>query len=587
MPDERVQKCGKCARFRVPDAGCPNYDSFTEYVGGKPLMDAGSIACSSFFLKGRAWKGEKNDEPKERLVQRASIISEDFIAEEVWNHKDSPTFYVKYFDGKETEKDRIELGETDNKDVPIVYVPVDNAALRKGLVILPSKPEKSTFLDLFTKIDAFALKCYDPCGKDSVVKLLNRVVVGSWFLDRFVEDPRFDVAGSGKFAPIIPLRGPSQSGKNRLAFVLRLLSYRPYFEMSTYRIPSLYRPLDLWQGTLVLDEADFANTNEKSELIHFLNCRATGTPISRQDTLNPRITHVFSNFGLTILTQRRVFDDNATESRCLPFYSEVTDKKLPTVETEEMLKEGLELQNMLFYLRLEYFKQVTIDKTAWLDDISDPRLCASLLPLLALSGFDSSISETVKETVKDVERLKVEQKANSEDGMLVNSLWEKGLFEQYSGVPNNEHYYFMVLVEEAGEEGETSERKFPLTVSALADEFKMSSRNIRKVLNSLNLCSSGLPRSIKYGKKNYRIVFFDPPKFEKRLREFVIDYKPYALYDLLELKHPESATHATDATLGIHGSKQLAGFLDQSKQNDGCSGSVASVASVTEKEVKG
>lgn len=515
---------------------------------------------------------------KERLVQRATIVTDDFLAEEIWNRKTLPKFYVKYFDGrKNEEKDRIDLGETDNKGTPIFYVPVDNAALRKGLVILPSEPKETTFKELFEKSDKFAFKCYDPCGRESIVKLLNRVVIGSWFLDRFVENPRFDIAGSGKFAPVIPLRGPSQSGKNRYAFVLRLLSYRPYFEMSTYRIPSLYRPLDLWNGTLVLDEADFANTNEKSELIHFLNCRATGTPISRQDAKNPRKTDVFSNFGQTILTQRRIFDDNATESRCLPFYSEVTDKKLPTVETEEMLKEGLELQNMLFYLRLEYFKQVTIDKTAWLNDISDPRLVASLLPLLALSKFDSSIEETIKETVKDVERLKVEQKANSEDGVLINALWEKGLFAQYSGFANNEHYYFQTQEHE----DDDSVNVIPLTISTLAEEFKATSRNIRKILNSLNLCACGLPRVVKVGNKSCRVIFFDPSKFEKRLREFVADYEPFGLYKILGLEKP--VTEVTQVTHPTCSLDQFAGKKDEEELH---AGTVTSVTCVTDSDSK-
>jgi hypothetical protein len=68
---------------------------------------------------------------KERLVQRATIVTDEFLCEEVWDRKALPKFYVKYFDGRKSEeKDRIELGETDNKGRPIVYVPVDNAALR-------------------------------------------------------------------------------------------------------------------------------------------------------------------------------------------------------------------------------------------------------------------------------------------------------------------------------------------------------------------------------------------------------------------------------------------------------------------------
>jgi hypothetical protein len=488
-------------------------------------------------------------ETEEKYVQKPTVITEDFIAEEIWDRRGFPQYYVHYFDGKEDEvKESLDVGETDIHGNPIIYVPVDNTALRKGLVILPTGVKPCTWKELLDKIDTFAPKCYDACGQDVTVKFLCRVVIGSWFLDRFVEDPEFDVAGAGKFAPLIPIRGPSKSGKNRLAFVLRLLSYRPYFEMSTYRIPSLYRPLDLWQGTLVLDEADFNNTNEKSELVHFLNCRATGSPLSRQNPKNPRITDVFTNFGLTILTQRRLFDDNATENRSLPYYSEQTDQKIPTVETDTMLKEGLELQNMLLYLRLKYFKEVKIDKTAWLQEISDPRLVAALLPLLALAKLEPSLMETVKETVKGMERLKVEQTANSEDGIVINTLWDKEGFACYAAMKGHEHYYFTHQVKTKIAEDKDEIQTLPLTVSMLAEELRIKGRDIRKILNSLNL-SVGMPRIVKLSNKNWRVIWFDPARLEKRLREFVVDYEPNSLYEKLGLKKlATDATHATDKT---------------------------------------
>ena len=217
-----------------------------------------------------------------------------------------------------------------------------------------------------------------------------------------------------------------------------------------------------------MDEADFNFTNEKSELIHYLNCRATGTPISRQNSSNPNRTDVFASFGQTILTQRRVFDDNATESRCLPYYSEVTDKQLATVETDDMLKEGLELQNMLFYLRLEYYNKVVIDKTAWIADLTDPRLVASLLPLLALSRFEPSIKETIKETARSLQRLKVEQKSGSEDGVIINAFWEKEGFAPYSALPGNEHYFFTHQILIRGKDDEEGHLEtVPVTVGAL------------------------------------------------------------------------------------------------------------------------
>jgi hypothetical protein len=478
------------------------------------------------MISGKLNKIEKEVEEKDVYVPRPTVITPEYIAEEIWNRRDPPQYLVYRFNDDRFETLwEISLGETNAKGQNIIYIPVFNDSLKKGLVIVPTGYTETSFTEIFREIDEFALLSYDPCGQDALVKLLSRICVGSWFLDRFVADPAYDIAGSGKFAPIIPIRGPSQSGKNRLAFVLRLLSYKPYFEMSTYRIPSLYRPMDLWQGTLVLDEADFANTNEKSELVHFLNCRATGTPLSRQNPTNANITDTFSNFGLTILTQRKPFDDNATESRALPFYSETSDKKLPVIETDDMLKRGLELQNKLLYLRMKYYRLVTINKEAWVNELCDHRLVASLLPLLALSNHEPSLKDTITKTAKEVERAKVEEKSNSMDGLIINFLWEKigdRLFEKWR--PNIFYFLEKTEIETTGEI--ETEHKTALTTKHLSDQFKWSSQAIRKALASLGIVEKGLVNSIKVDGRTQRVIFFDPARFEKRLREFVVNYKP-------------------------------------------------------------
>lgn len=535
---------------------------------------------------------DANSKEKEKIkrVQTPTVVTEKFLAEEIWDRKGSPKFLVYWLDDEKFEElGEIDLGETDDKGRKVMYVPVFNEMLRKGLVIVPTGVTPCDFNEVLEKIDAFTgLPNYDACGKETVVRFLSRVAICSWFLDRFVEDPLMDVAGAGKFAPIIPIRGPSQSGKNRLAFLLRMFSYRPYFEMSTYRVPSLYRPLDVWKGTLILDEADFAGTTEKSELIHFLNCRATGTPISRQDSKNPKITHTFSNFGQTILTQRRIFDDNATESRCLPYYSEATDRQLPTVETDEMLKRGLELQNLLLYLRMKYYKKIVIDKTAWVNGVSDPRLVASLLPLLALGKFEPEIKNIANGTIQEVERLKIEQKANSEDGTIINHLWEK-IGEGSFALWNNPHFY--VLTKEKTGEGEDDWIPVPLTTTRMSDELKWTTRTVRKVVNSLSLCAKGLPSTIKVGNKTWRVIFFDPEKMEKRLREFVVGYEPKKILKLAgeklgvgqqKLPTEEKVTEVTQDTDIIHGDNLEETKEAEVPEDTPYARSVTSVSSVTE-----
>jgi hypothetical protein len=524
------------------------------------------------MLSSKLGKIEKDVEEKDVYIQRPTVVTSEFIAEEIWSRINAPQYLVYRFkeDSFETLKE-IPSRETNAKGQNIIYIPVNNDSLKKGLIIVPTGCTETTFRELFEEIDKFAVLSYDPCGQEALVKLLTRICVGSWFLDRFVADPVFDIAGSGKFAPIIPIRGPSQSGKNRLAFVLRLLSYKPYFEMSTYRIPSLYRPMDLWQGTLVLDEADFANTNEKSELVHFLNCRATGTPLSRQNPNNPGVTDTFTNFGITIVTQRRPFDDNATESRALPFYSEASDKRLPVIETDEMLKQGLELQNKLLYLRMKYYRQVTINKEAWVNELNDHRLVASLLPLIALSSHEPSLKETITKTAKEVEKAKVEEKANSMDGLIVNFLWEKindRLFENW-----RPRIFYILESREVETDNEIEkEKRIALTTRHLADQFRWSPQSIRKALASLGIAEKGLTNSVKVNGRTQRVIFFDPSRMEKRLREFVVDYVPNAV------------TEVTGVTVSTPNIPDSPLFNCYKKTSEPYEKSVTSVTSVTNLE---
>jgi hypothetical protein len=313
--------------------------------------------------------------------------------------------------------------------------------------------------------------------------------------------------------------------------------------------------MDVWKGTLVLDEADFAQTNEKSELIHYLNCRATGTPVSRQNSKDPSITDTFDNFGITILTQRRGFDDNATESRAIPFYSERSDKKIPVAETDDMLKQGLQLQNELLYLRMRYYREIKIEKATWLEDIADSRLMASLLPLLAIAKFEPTVKETIISSVKEVEQAKIREKANSMDGQLIGYLWEKikdGLFVYYRpGL-----FYVLENVEKDETDEIAKEQRTVLNAKILADHFKWNPITIGRVLTSLGIASKGLNNSVKVGKKTYRVIFFEPVMIEKRLKEFVFDYPSKHIFTLVT-----DTSEVTDSNCG-GSQKTLTGYSD-------------------------
>ena len=93
---------------------------------------------------------------------------------------------------------------------------------------------------------------------------------------------------------------------------------------------SLYHLIENVGGTLLIDEADFADTNVGSEIAKILNSGYTrGKPVVRMENntatrrWEPRAYEVF---GPKILNGRMRFSDDATESRCLTSISRETDR---------------------------------------------------------------------------------------------------------------------------------------------------------------------------------------------------------------------------------------------------------------------
>jgi len=479
-------------------------------------------------------------------------ITLDFIAEEVWDGKGRPRFAVRFFKNIEiVYMEEINLGEIDERERPIIYIPVLNDHLTKGMVTVPRSPTKCSLKEVIE--DAFKFvsntKFYDPCGKLPQVKVQSLIMVGSWFLDKMVPHTIIPIAGVGRFAPIIPIRGPSESGKNRLANVLRFVSYHPYFDLSKTAIPSLFRPLDTWLGTLFMDEADVKYSGATAELTRYLNSRATGTPIARQNPDNISESQVFQSFGITVLTQRQHFDDNATEGRSVPYYSEKTLDKIPTIETDDIVDEGLKIQDKLLYLRLTLWDKIILDKTEWHEKLTDARLNAALIPAYALAKHEPWIMKIIDDVVEDIEEAKRKRKAASIDGQLVNYIWEK----LESGLFDIENTYYYVLKEHKivkDDKGVEKEIKTPLTASHIKKDIGLGYKTTRKVWDSLNVSPDDAPDRIRVGSRVWRVFWFDPLRLDKMLREFVVDYEPLGLYDKLGLPKPVTDVTGVTDTVG-------------------------------------
>jgi hypothetical protein len=142
--------------------------------------------------------------------------------------------------------------------------------------------------------------------------------------------------------------------------------------------------------------------------------------------------------------------------------------------------------------------------------------------------------------LKKIERRKTALKAQSDDGLLINYIYEKiqpneeapdgkKLFESYlDGRAYYLYYKNEIVVEKAFVNGKEIEQekeiKVPLTTSLIGSELGWNNpKEIRKKLDAL-LHVEDLPETVRISGKKARAVFFRPGPLVKLCKEFVLDF---------------------------------------------------------------
>jgi len=206
MSDSENKICGECARYKVPDSGCPNYNSFYEFAEGKPLMDADSEACSEFHKV----KGKKKGKEKKNF--KDSGVFEDKGCFEAIYHNNKPSFIIYHenvfeiIDAIKSDKESFYPKEL--KQIP--YQPYDyfeGSVLNREELFWKVRSEIDTFIDV------------EPIWKD---------VLASCVLLTYQQEKLHSV-------PYIFLYGDNESGKSTVLKVLNKLCYRPLYGVT---IPS-------------------------------------------------------------------------------------------------------------------------------------------------------------------------------------------------------------------------------------------------------------------------------------------------------------------------------------------------------------
>lgn len=256
----------------------------------------------------------------------------------------------------------------------VPFSPLNNL-LTHDVVLFPGEPaEYGSKAELLSAIRSFIHRYVDL--SPLFEQIAAHYILLSWIHDNFQELPYLRVMGS------------PGSGKTRFLLTIGSLCYKPIFASGASTISPLFRILDSMKGTLVLDEADFRFSDEKSDVTKILNNGTVrGFPVLRaeQNTqtkeFNPHAYHVF---GPKLIATRSGFEDRGLESR---FISERLGMQhlrhdVPISLGDEHRQEAQELRSKLLLFRLRSHGRLSVPTE--LDRSLEPRLLQSFGPLLAV-----------------------------------------------------------------------------------------------------------------------------------------------------------------------------------------------------------
>jgi hypothetical protein len=272
----------------------------------------------------------------------------------------------------------------------IRYVPPapENPVLVEGVVrFAPRVGELYTTRELVRKVQATINRYMDV---DVFYETLSAYyVLFTWLHDAF------------NTLPYLRVLGDAGSGKSRFLQVVGSLCYRPLTVTGAATTSPIFRLIDRYRGTLVMDEGDFGKSDEAADIIKIFNTgyqRSQGIVLRAGAKENNFEPEVFVVYGPKVLATRQRFQDWAVESRCITkeMGGPTTREDIPIELPREFWTEEVpDLHALLLRYRLEHWRPEIALDFSQLDNSLEPRLNQVMLALVSIVD-DEDLKEDLR-----------------------------------------------------------------------------------------------------------------------------------------------------------------------------------------------
>lgn len=449
---------------------------------------------------------------EEDKVFKESMITGTKIIEEIWNPEMQSPRFVVYDTVANTYEYQQTVTEGEQEIYPVPFEPGEerSVCLPQGVM------EYGDITTLRKEMLEWALKQYDPVSNGALFEHIVNLSLTSWITEwqeGFVE----------KFLPIIQAVGPSETGKKRLLTVARFLFYRSVYALKTTKIPSLFRLLAKWRGTLVLDEADLDDSTLSAEFVQYVNSRADGVPVTRFNS-EEDANKWFYSFGFTILAMRKPFADDGAQSRCIKFQTEGTNKPadIDLIPPLEWAKQGEELRQKLMMFRLRHLIKPRVFPTqVSAEGVNSFRPREGALMINALGEEDPGLKRDLDANIRLQDKRMVEERATSMEGLILNTVYGWINDDDVEPIRHKTGWY---LIKSGRSAKSDEEWEAPLCLKTLVGAFNdsVSAAEIARYWRGLG--QQTLDQHRIQGKR-YRgiLLISNLPRVQKEFRKYVVE----------------------------------------------------------------
>jgi hypothetical protein len=358
---------------------------------------------------------KKSDKRKLERIEQSFVEEDDMIYEQVWD--------------KENGSRYITLNGTETKfyDHVSEYFPIESEAINKGIVVLPDGVEDyGDITKLVNEIQEHIHKYLDISEDMKIFSAFY--IIFSWVHDKTTT------------LNYMRFLGDWGTGKSRALDVVGRLCYKPLLVFGALTPAVVYRMLDFWGGTLIIDEADFKQSDEQADIIKILNAgfEKSRSAVARCNPNDCSIIDTFQVYGTKIIASRKTWRDQALESRCLTERMMRTSRKdiVPILDKEYFEAENI-LRRKLLKFRLDYYDKIEYKyHDLGIPDL-EPRLKQAVASFSVLFHNIPELMTRFRKFIKKYNEDLIEERSSSYEGMIIQSFCDM-LSEGYENIQSKE-----------------------------------------------------------------------------------------------------------------------------------------------------